>query len=612
MLVGLVLAVGIGAYVTIVGDADGQVAEESGTEEPPNTEAVIRTDLVELEEFDGTLQAVEEQTIASTTSGIITAVASEGSSLGEGDLVYAVDGTAVPMMLAPTDFSRDLSLGDDTFTVEAPRSGTITSAGEPGALVEQGDVLYTFDGEPVTVLYGDTLGFRDLYWPERPETTPRSTLAADEQSAQTRARLVEAITNAEDHLDEVRLSTPSVALLNAIDDLTRISDAGGSDTEVSRANQAVTAAQNADLDRIEAAEEAVEQARQALADFEAVEAAAARDEAANDSTREADPNLVGIDVLQLETALVAMGFDPDGEVTVDREFTAETEAMVERWEERLGVEVDGIVEVDDIVFVPGPAQIVDIIDSAGAVGAGTPTATLSLGGARSGADVLQLEQALARMGFATDAMVVDDVFDAETRQALLEWQTATGQRPDGVLHIGDVVVAETLVRVTSQMAPVGTQVAPGSPVLAASDVEQIVSFDLDAADQSLADEGDRVNVILPDDVEVAGTIEEIATTATTTPDGTTVFAVTVRLDEPDAVGDLTEAPVTVELVGSSVTDVLAVPVSSLIALTGGGYAIEADSGSGFRLVSVEPGFFADGLVEIDVNGVDVGDQVTLP
>ena len=80
----------------VVGDADGQVAEESGTEEPPNTEAVIRTDLVELEEFDGTLQAVEEQTIASTTSGIITAVASEGSSLGEGDLVYAVDGTAVP------------------------------------------------------------------------------------------------------------------------------------------------------------------------------------------------------------------------------------------------------------------------------------------------------------------------------------------------------------------------------------------------------------------------------------------------------------------------------------------------------------------------------------
>jgi hypothetical protein len=149
-------------------------------------------------------------------------------------------------------------------------------------------------------------------------------------------------------------------------------------------------------------------------------------------------------------------------------------------------------------------------------------------------------------------------------------------------------------------------------VLRVADVEQIVSFDLDAADQSLADEGDRATVVLPDNVELVGVVEEIATTATTAQDGSTTFAVTVRLDNPEAVGDLTEAPVDVELVGSSVSDVLAVPVSALIALSDGGYAIEADSGSGFRLVAAEPGFFADGLVEIDVAGVEVGDLVALP
>ena len=118
--------------------------------------------------------------------------------------------------------------------------------------------------------------------------------------------------------------------------------------------------------------------------------------------------------------------------------------------------------------------------------------------------------------------------------------------------------------------------------------------------------------MLPDNTELTGVVEEIATTASTAQDGSTTFAVTVRLDNPDSVGDLTEAPVDVELVGSSVSDVLAVPVSALVALSDGGYAIEANSGSGFRLVAAQPGFFADGLVEIDAAGVEVGDQVALP
>ena len=325
------------------------------------------------------------------------------------------------------------------------------------------------------------------------------------------------------------------------------------------------------------------------------------------------PNLIGPDVLQLETALVAMGFDPNDEVVVDREFTAQTAAMVERWQADLGVEVDGIVEARDIVFVPGPAHVVDAVDATGSVAPGIPIATLSFGAELSGPDVLQLEQALDRQGFnAEEQMAVDDVYTPETRTALVEWQVATGQEPDGVLHVGDVVVAQAAVRAIAETAPVGTQVNPGAPVLLVADVEQIVSFELDAADQALADEGDSATVVLPDNVELTGVVEEIATTATTSQDGSTSFAVTIRLDDPAAVGDLTEAPVDVELVGSSVSDALVVPVSALVALSGGGYAIEADSGSGFRLVAAEPGFFADGLVEIDVAGVEVGDQVALP
>ena len=613
LVAGLLLVAAIAAYVTLVGNSQGQAAEGSDEPAVQNTSAVVRTDLIEVETLEGTLRPTDGDTIAAARTGVVTVIAQEDAMLTEGDAVYAVDGTIVPLILAPTDFYRSLSLGDQTLTVETARAGTVTLEPEVGRIVEQGDVLYTFDGEPVTLLYGDSVVYRNLYWPEPGESTTRSTQAADVQSAQSRSRLLEEITAAEDRLSEAQSDTPSNALLNAIDDLTRLELFGGTESEISRANQAITSAQQADLDRIAAAEDAVESTRQALVDFDEVQAAAERDDQANETVPDTQPNLIGPDVLQLETALVAMGYDPEGAVSVDHEFTAETEALVERWQADLGVEVDGIVEARDIVFIPGPAQIVETIDSAGSINPGAPIATLSFGSELSGPDVLQLEQALDRLGFTAEAtMVVDEVFTGETRAALVDWQIASGQEPDGVLHVGDVVAVEAAVRVTTEIAAVGAQVNPGTPVLGVADVEQIVSFELDAADQSLANEGDRATVVLPDNVELAGVVEEIATTATTAQDGSTTFAVTVRLDDPEAVGDLTEAPVDVELVGSSVSDVLAVPVSALIALSEGGYAIEADSGAGFRLVAVEPGFFADGLVEIDVAGVEVGDLVALP
>ena len=45
----------------------------------------------------------------------------------------------------------------------------------------------------------------------------------------------------------------------------------------------------------------------------------------------------------------------------------------------------------------------------------------------------------------------------------------------------------------------------------------------------------------------------------------------------------------------------------------GGYAVEVDEGGGsVRLVAVDPGFFADGLVEVDSDGLEPGDRVVIP
>ena len=55
---------------------------------------------------------------------------------------------------------------------------------------------------------------------------------------------------------------------------------------------------------------------------------------------------------------------------------------------------------------------------------------------------------------------------------------------------------------------------------------------------------------------------------------------TVRLVHPLTTGNLDQAPVSVSIVSAQGHDVLAVPISALVALAGGGYAVEVVHGSG--------------------------------
>ena len=87
--------------------------------------------------------------------------------------------------------------------------------------------------------------------------------------------------------------------------------------------------------------------------------------------------------------------------------------------------------------------------------------------------------------------------------------------------------------------------------------------------------------------------------------------VEIRPEEPiDEVwiGASVDVAVTAELAA----DVLSVPVSALLALVEGGYAIEVPEGDGTRLIGVETGMFADGFVEISGAGVTEGLEVVVP
>jgi hypothetical protein len=68
----------------------------------------------------------------------------------------------------------------------------------------------------------------------------------------------------------------------------------------------------------------------------------------------------------------------------------------------------------------------------------------------------------------------------------------------------------------------------------------------------------------------------------------------------------------VGIVSARARGVLAVPVSALVALAGGGYAVEVVHGAGSRLVAVRTGLFAQTLVQVSGPGLAAGQRVEVP
>jgi hypothetical protein len=91
--------------------------------------------------------------------------------------------------------------------------------------------------------------------------------------------------------------------------------------------------------------------------------------------------------------------------------------------------------------------------------------------------------------------------------------------------------------------------------------------------------------------------------------GNPTITITIRLRSTRAAGRLDEAPVSVQIARTTKRNVLAVPVQALVARPGGRYAVERADG---RLVSVTPGVFANGYVELVSGGVHEGDRVRVP
>jgi hypothetical protein len=223
-------------------------------------------------------------------------------------------------------------------------------------------------------------------------------------------------------------------------------------------------------------------------------------------------------------------------------------------------------------------------------------------------------------------------FTGGTAAAIRALQAAHGLAQTGELPLGSVVFEPGPVRVTSVTPTLGQAVQAGA-VLAITTTRHQVAIELDAAQQSEVKVGDRVTVTLPDNSTTPGIVSKVGTVATTpssTNQGngtqgnsdqgnggstTPTIEIDVRLLHPAAVGSLDQAPVQVGITTASVSDALVVPVNALLALAGGGYAVEVVDAAGVhRLVAVTTGLFddAEGLVQVSGAGLQAGQRVVVP
>ncbi|GAB6902588.1 efflux RND transporter periplasmic adaptor subunit [Kineosporia succinea] len=204
----------------------------------------------------------------------------------------------------------------------------------------------------------------------------------------------------------------------------------------------------------------------------------------------------------------------------------------------------------------------------------------------------------------------DGVLTPALLLAIGRWREDVGLDDTGTdgLRMGDVVVLSGPVRVDTATAALGD--AGDGPLVTVTSREKTVLVQVDSARISSVRVGQKVRVALPDQRRVRATVRGISRTVEDQPEdqGESVPKqdVTITVDKTAALKHLDAASVTVEFTTGTAKDVLAVPVGSLLALAGGGYALQPPQGA---LIPVETGMFADGLVEVEGDGVREGLEV---
>jgi peptidoglycan hydrolase-like protein with peptidoglycan-binding domain len=235
-------------------------------------------------------------------------------------------------------------------------------------------------------------------------------------------------------------------------------------------------------------------------------------------------------------------------------------------------------------------------------------------GMAPGSDVRELQRNLAALGFAPGP--ADGQFGQSTEAAIERWQRARGLTVTGAILLGQVAFLPGPMRVTATAALLGAPVAAGGAMLSGTSDSPAVTVALNAGGPTVQP-GDPVLVTMPNGTAtMPGVVASVGRVASV-PDASAAgqgsgasvatIPVTIKVSMSGVPAGLDQAPVQVAITQQRDSDVLAVPVTALLAQPGGGYAVRA-SGPAGRLIPVTTGVFDDasGLVEVAGRGLMAG------
>jgi peptidoglycan hydrolase-like protein with peptidoglycan-binding domain len=319
----------------------------------------------------------------------------------------------------------------------------------------------------------------------------------------------------------------------------------------------------------------------------------------------------GPDVAELNVNLADLGFDPYGAIVGNDHFSEATTLAVRRWQKAEGLSQTGEVELGRVVFAPNARRVTALHV---AIGEDPPPANSNEPAAK----------------------------EPPAKKRPAKKPTAKKPATKGRRSKAPAGSKQKEPSGSKQKAPSGSKEKEGSgskggaaaPVLVmgTTSTQQIVQLQVKANQQELAHVGEATPVTLPNGDVVQGHITNVGTVATESSEnekekggspsggngsnpssgGGENATISVTLALVHAVAHLDKAPVSVELVKAVSRGVLAVPAGALVATAGGGYAIQALE-AGHRIVlTVSPGMFANGYVQIEGAGVHEGLTVTEP
>jgi peptidoglycan hydrolase-like protein with peptidoglycan-binding domain len=237
-------------------------------------------------------------------------------------------------------------------------------------------------------------------------------------------------------------------------------------------------------------------------------------------------------------------------------------------------------------------------------------------GITPGPDVSELQANLIALGYADGLLSSPSgSYDLATDDAVQRWQAAIGAAVTGQVALGQVIFTPTVLRVGALNAAPGQSAAPGQAPYQVTTARRIVSVPVTPALPTAA-AGDRVTIVLPSLTRIGGRVAAVRSLSSdqgSSHRGSHATSViTVTPDRPGRTGTGSAVPVQVSLIIQSVRHVLAVPVSALLALSGGGYGLEVVAATGrHRLVGVTAGVFAGGLVQVSATGLAPGTKVVV-